>query len=57
MVGSDELGAIVGPITIGFLLDRTNIYVTFLTMGAVALLTVVGILFYLSIKKYPAHAC
>ncbi|MEN9613904.1 MAG: hypothetical protein RLZZ347_211 [Candidatus Parcubacteria bacterium] len=46
MAGAEQIGAIVGPITIGLLADIGGTYSTFLTLGTITLVTAVGCFWY-----------
>jgi MFS family permease len=48
MAGADELGAVIGPIAIGFLADGSGMHITFLILGAFALITALGFFFCIS---------
>jgi len=39
MAGADELGAVIGPIAIGALIDHSGMSITFLVLGVVAIVT------------------
>ncbi len=51
MTGADEMGAMVGPILIGFLIDRIDMFTTFFVIGIVGLFTVFGLFCYLFLVK------
>ncbi len=51
MTGADEMGAMLGPIMIGLLIDRTSVPATFLVICVAGLLTCVGLFCYLFYRQ------